>query len=241
MGAMNMGNLEKTVLERLAQAADWFCGQLTISEGRAERDIELALQVIAESAAEDGLTGEGLIDARELFFDDLHAFCDDPAALQDAIPVAFEPPLETGEYALLFGLYLARAGIGCVVDSQPKQHLLAALLLADVMEAQSYWIGTRGLTRCRNPEPRLLKAEQNLERRVRESLLRSEVSDSARRAANAKHRKPGGSHDKRAQLQAIWASGKYTSRTICAEQECAALGMSFDTARKALRNTPDPT
>lgn len=168
MGAMNMGNLEKTVLERLAQAADWFFGHLTISEGRAERDIELALQVIAESAAEDALTGEGLIDARELFFDDLHAFCDDPAALQDAIPVAFEPPLETGEYALLFGLYLARAGIGCVVDSLPKQHLLAALLLADVMEAQSYWFGTRGLTRCRNPEPRLLKAEQNLERRVRD-------------------------------------------------------------------------
>ncbi|MBR8377922.1 hypothetical protein KDW20_19290 [Burkholderia cenocepacia] len=84
---MNMGNLEKAVLERLAQAADWFFGHLTISEGRAERDIELALQVIAESAAEDGLTGEGLIDARELFFDDLHAFCDDPAALQDAVSI----------------------------------------------------------------------------------------------------------------------------------------------------------
>ncbi|CAM2187675.1 hypothetical protein BC2230_50419 [Burkholderia cepacia] len=236
-----MGKLQKTVLERLVNAADWFLGHLTVSEGRTERDIELALQAISESAAEEGLIGEGLIDARELFFDDLHAFCDDPEALRNAVQIDFEPPLEIGEYALLFGLYLARAGIGCVVDSLPKQHLLAALILADVMEAQSYWFGTRGLTRCRYPEPRLLKAEQILERRVSESLLRSEVSNSARRAANAKHRKPGGSHDKRAQLQAIWASGKYSSRTICAEQECAALGMSFDTARKALRNTPDPT
>ena len=62
----------------------------------------------------------------------------------------------------------------------------------------------------------------------------------ARAAANALHDKPGGSRDKKRKLQEIWASGKYTSRTICAEQECAALGMSPETARKALRNTPDP-
>lgn len=45
---------------------------------------------------------------------------------------------------------------------------------------------------------------------------------------------------KKEELAKIWASGKYTSRDICAEQECAALGISFSTARKALRNTPDP-
>ena len=42
------------------------------------------------------------------------------------------------------------------------------------------------------------------------------------------------------EIQKIWASGKYKSRDICAEQECAALKLSFSTARKALRNTPDP-
>jgi hypothetical protein len=63
----------------------------------------------------------------------------------------------------------------------------------------------------------------------------------ARRAANARHSKPGGSREKREAIRAIWASGKYSSRDLCAEQECAALEMSPSTARKALRNTPDRT
>lgn len=37
-------------------------------------------------------------------------------------------------------------------------------------------------------------------------------------------------------LKAIWATGKYSSKDVCAEQESAGLGMSFSTARKALRN-----
>ena len=46
---------------------------------------------------------------------------------------------------------------------------------------------------------------------------------------------------KRESIRQLWASGKYTSRDFCAEQECSALNMSFSAARKALRNTPDPT
>lgn len=60
-------------------------------------------------------------------------------------------------------------------------------------------------------------------------------------AANGRHSKPGGSRDRQQQMRALWASGKYSSRDICAEQECAALGMSFSSARKALRGTPNPT
>lgn len=60
------------------------------------------------------------------------------------------------------------------------------------------------------------------------------------RAANVRHNMPGGSRDRRAAMRAHWASGKYTSRDICAEQECAALEMSFSAARKALRNMPEP-
>lgn len=37
---------------------------------------------------------------------------------------------------------------------------------------------------------------------------------------------------------AIWVSGKYLSRDVCAEQECANLNISYSTARKALRNIP---
>ena len=63
----------------------------------------------------------------------------------------------------------------------------------------------------------------------------------AKHAADIRHSKPGGSRDKQKNIRAIWAIGKYTSRDICAEQECASLGMSFSSARKALRNTPNPT
>jgi len=62
----------------------------------------------------------------------------------------------------------------------------------------------------------------------------------ARNAAEVRHNKPGGSRDKKQQIQEIWASGKFTSRDICAEQECASLGMSITTARRALNNTPNP-
>jgi hypothetical protein len=62
----------------------------------------------------------------------------------------------------------------------------------------------------------------------------------AKAAADALHSKPGGSRDVREQMRAIWASGKYTSRDRCAEEECGALGISYSTARKALRNTPEP-
>ena len=65
-------------------------------------------------------------------------------------------------------------------------------------------------------------------------------SSIGRRLANLKHNKPGGSRDKQYKIREIWASGKHTSRDICAEQECAVLDMSFSSARKTLRNTPTP-
>jgi len=65
------------------------------------------------------------------------------------------------------------------------------------------------------------------------------VSESTRKAANAKHAKTGQAKEK---IKEIWATGKFTTRAICAEQEWQSSGFkSFDTARKALRNTPDPT
>lgn len=72
-----------------------------------------------------------------------------------------------------------------------------------------------------------------------EATREKRVAD-ARKAADALHGKPGGSRDKQAQIRALWATGRYSSRDICAEQECAALDMSFSSARRALRNTPDP-
>ncbi|MGB0722305.1 MAG: hypothetical protein ACPGU7_07895 [Gammaproteobacteria bacterium] len=62
----------------------------------------------------------------------------------------------------------------------------------------------------------------------------------ARRAAMARHAKPGESHEKNARIRELWASGKYDTRDRCAEEECRDLGMSYSAARRALYNTPDP-
>jgi hypothetical protein len=78
---------------------------------------------------------------------------------------------------------------------------------------------------------------------IRKNLkaIKTKTKENARHAANTLHSKAGGSIDKQNKMRAIWATGKFTNRDLCAEQECAALGMSFSTARKALRNTPKPT
>lgn len=52
-------------------------------------------------------------------------------------------------------------------------------------------------------------------------------------AAKKRHEPMNAAKEK---LRAIWASGKYTTKERCAEMECEALKMSYDTARKALRN-----
>ena len=62
-----------------------------------------------------------------------------------------------------------------------------------------------------------------------------------KKAANAKYDKPGGYREKHEKLRASWASGRYKSRDACANAECASLGISYSSARKALINTPDPT
>jgi hypothetical protein len=74
-----------------------------------------------------------------------------------------------------------------------------------------------------------------------EDDLRDALSIAGQNAAEKLHSAPGGSREKRNQIRELWASGKYSNRDICAEQEYAALGMAFSTARKALRGTPDPS
>ena len=69
---------------------------------------------------------------------------------------------------------------------------------------------------------------------------KKEATERGKAAAEIRHDKPGQSRDKKYAIQAIWATGKYTSRDLCADQECAALNMAPGTARRALRNTPKP-
>ena len=92
---------------------------------------------------------------------------------------------------------------------------------------------------------RALKADKDTLLRLVDAATRQPASgmgsvewrkQTAKAAANTRHNQPGGSRDKQRRIREIWATGKYSSRDICAEQECAALGMSFSAARKALRN-----
>lgn len=92
----------------------------------------------------------------------------------------------------------------------------------------------------------IAQSEQHLQKFVAAGVAHAQktaaVAASARgkAAADTLHSRPGGPRQKAAEIRQIWASGRYSSRDVCAEQECAALGMSFSSARKALRNTPDP-
>ena len=77
--------------------------------------------------------------------------------------------------------------------------------------------------------------------RISIDRMKLAATERARKAANALHNKPDGTRAKVKKIRELWASGKFKSRDICAEQECAALEMSWSAARKALRNTPKPT
>lgn len=68
-----------------------------------------------------------------------------------------------------------------------------------------------------------------------------QASKRAKNAAEHRYSRPGSAREKTEAIRRAWASGKFSSRDRCAEEECAALGMSFSTARKALRNIPKPS
>ena len=98
-------------------------------------------------------------------------------------------------------------------------------------------------------EKRGLQADREMLATLAEGAMRQPESgvgsaewrkQTAKAAANARHSQPGGSRDKQQRIREIWATGKYSSRDRCAEEECAALDMSYSAARKALKNTPDP-
>lgn len=72
-------------------------------------------------------------------------------------------------------------------------------------------------------------------------VSKAKATKRGRLAAEIRHNQPGGSRSKADAIRTAWASGKYTSRDRCAEEECAALDMSLSSARRALRNTPNPS
>lgn len=72
--------------------------------------------------------------------------------------------------------------------------------------------------------------------------IKHDKSVQARDAVNHRHAKTKEARDQRKQtIREIWATGKYSNRDICAEEEYSALGFtSFKSARNALKGTQDP-
>ena len=68
-------------------------------------------------------------------------------------------------------------------------------------------------------------------------IERIRASEKGRKARKARTEKEKFA-PKKDELRRIWLSGKYTTKARCAEEEYLALGISYDTARKALRNLP---
>jgi len=105
-------------------------------------------------------------------------------------------------------------------------------LLADQGQALEAW------GKSKESRREAVKLHAEAEKKLSQKL--DDASARGRAAADTLHNKPGGSREKVAAIRNLWASGKYSSRDLCAEQECAHLVMSFSAARKALRNAPKP-
>jgi hypothetical protein len=63
------------------------------------------------------------------------------------------------------------------------------------------------------------------------------LSEMGKKGAAARHAKH---NEARAEILRIWATGKYATKRICAEEENEALKIAFETARNALKGAPDP-
>ena len=121
--------------------------------------------------------------------------------------------------------------------------------LKDLIDTQELIINTTNF--CIKEQKRMIDSLSQLDnmekicrnaiKNLEDGMAKYQITKQGREGAEALHSRPGGSREKQQNIRKIWASGKYTSRDICAEQECAALNMSFSTARKALRKTPEPT
>jgi hypothetical protein len=97
-----------------------------------------------------------------------------------------------------------------------------------------FWAGMTKAS-CQANKERVEESEK-----IVADLLKSFISEQNRKAANARHDMPDGSREKRRLIREAWASGRYASRDLCAQEEHFLLDMSFKTARAALRNTPPP-
>ncbi len=70
--------------------------------------------------------------------------------------------------------------------------------------------------------------------------IKASKSAEAKKRINARHSQPGGSRDKRQKVLEMYATGKYKSKDNCAIEAEKTIGISFATARAALKGAKPP-
>ena len=240
---MTHDELRARLARRAYYLKEWFEGTLEVREERGMEEVKTAKLSCIKLFYGDASSchDDNLLYLWEMVEDDLGYWgINEPSRLRDSLGLTGSPRWEFAEFALVVGLILAEEATECFNSQSHKRHLLAAHMLADATGAQDYWISCAGRDRCRNPDSLFVEANNQIQQREKRQWFRERQSKMGRASAEARHSMPGGSREKQEKIRQIWATGKFTSRDVCAEQECAGLGMSFSTARKALRNTPTP-
>lgn len=243
---MTHDELRKSLHRRAQDLAEWFEGTLEIHESRTDAEVEAVSRAIIRVWGQPEPEEEIDNCERYLHFwtaseHDFMPWIGNTSKMNSEMGFNCTPPLEVAEYGLVVGLILARSAVKYFQSKSNKRHLVAAHLLSDATEARDYWIVTRGISRCRNPDMRSVEVENKMQQWESKNLFRESQSRNGLNAANIRHDKPGGSREKRKNICELWATGNYTNRDICADEEYAALGISRKTARTALINTPEPS
>ena len=71
-------------------------------------------------------------------------------------------------------------------------------------------------------------------------IAKKTKSEAGLKAANARLDQKGGYRETTAKIRNEWATGNYAGRDECATLLAKSFSVSFDKARKALKNTPNP-
>ena len=86
-----------------------------------------------------------------------------------------------------------------------------------------------------------LAVNMTWEHESRQFAVESDRKGRGKKAIEARHDQEGGSRDLKAKIRAIYATGKYLTKDLCAEEEYQALGIKkLGTARGYLTGEPDP-
>jgi len=138
---------------------------------------------------------------------------------------------------------LAQARKDFSFEDAIRQWAIEKILAADILQDFLALLADQGQAleawgKSKESRREAVKLHAEAEKKLSQKL--DDTSARGRAAADTLHNKPGGSREKVAAIRNLWASGKYSSRDLCAEQECAHMVMSFSAARKALRNAPKP-